>query len=191
MPKDDNLKDCIKKYLKDNNYKIENDALNMIISNLNNIYDYILNELDKVIIVKKDYIITKEDIEKYTIVYDKDYIFDFVDSVIKSDDKKIYKYLEKFISEKKEPAILFAAIATQYRLIYASKNLNKQGISEKDIATKLDVHPYRVKLAIQNGYKYTNSELEEKLLNIGELDQKIKLGIIDKYVALKLYLLKM
>ena len=188
MPKNTELNDKIKEYLSKNNYKIETIALNTIINNLNNNYDYILNELDKIMVVKKDYVINKEDIDKYTIKFEEINIFDFVDSIIKKEDKKIYKYLESFINKKNEPAILFSNIATQYRLIYASKNLIKQGLSEKDIASKLDIHPYRVKLAIQNSYNYTNTELKEKILYIGELDEKIKLGILDKYVALKLFL---
>ena len=188
MPLDKTLEDEVKKYLSKLNYKIERDALNLIIHNLNNNYDYILNELDKVMIIKKDYVITKEDIEKYTLTIELDNIFEFVDSIIKKDDKKIFKYLEKFIVSKNEPAILFSNVATQYRLIYVSKNLSKQGYSEKDIAELLEVHPYRIKLALQNSYNYTNKELEEKLIYIGELDQKIKLGIMDKYIALKLFL---
>ena len=188
MPKDNELSDKIKEYLSNNNYKIESSAINELINNLDSNYDYILNELDKIIVVKKDYVITKEDIDKYTIKLEKDNIFDFVDCIIEKDDKKMYKYLDKFINEKNEPAILFSNVATQYRLIYASKNLIKQGYSEKDIATEFDVHPYRIKLAIQNSYNYTNTELKEKLLYLGELDEKIKLGMLDKYVALKLFL---
>lgn len=183
------LESHIKEYLKENNFKIENIALTRLIKNLNNKYDYILNELDKVMIIKKDYLITLEDIEKYTISLENDDIFEFVDLIIKKDTIKIFKYLEKFINNKEEPAILFSNIATQYRLIYSIKNLIKNGYKEKDIATNLAIHPYRVKLALEKSYNYTNTELKEKLLYIGELDEKIKLGYIDKYIALKLFLL--
>ena len=52
-----------------------------------------------------------------------------------------------------------------------------------------DIHPYRVKLALDNSYNYTNEELKNNLLEIGMLDEKIKLGLIDKYIALKLFLI--
>lgn len=188
-PLEDELKACVKDYLKKNNFKIETPALNLLLDNLENNYDYILNELDKVIIVKKDYVINKEDIEKYTIKTKTDNIFDFVEYIIKKNESKIYEYLERFIYEKNEPAIIFSNVATQYRLIYSSKNLVKQGYSEKEIAELFDIHPYRVKLALNNSYNYTNTELKEKLLYIGELDEKIKLGLLDKYVALKLFII--
>lgn len=186
-PVGEDLKLQIIEYLKNNGFKIENNALTQLITNLNSNYDFILNELDKVIVVKKDYLITNEDIDKYTIKIIEENIFDFVDLVIKKDTKNIFIKLEKYIQEKQEPAILLSNIASQYRLIYSVKNLLKNGFSEKEIATELDIHPYRVKLAKEKSYNYTNEELKEKLLSIGSLDEKVKLGMIDKYVALKLF----
>lgn len=180
----------VKEYIKTNGYKIENNALEKLINNLKNNYDYILNELDKVMIVKKDYIINIDDIKKYTISLENNDIFEFVDLIIKKNDK-IFKYLDKFIENKEEPAILFSNLATQYRLMYSVKNLIKQGYNDKIIAENLDIHPYRVKLAIDKSYNYSNQELKEKLLYIGELDEKIKQGFIDKYIALKLFLLSL
>ena len=190
-PVGDDLRKMVIDYLKQDNFKIENSALTKLITNTVENYDFILNELDKVIVVKKDYLITDEDIDKYTIKIIEENIFDFVDLVIKKDTKNIFIKLEKYIQEKQEPAILLANIASQYRLIYSVKNLTRKGYSEKEIADELGIHPYRVKLAREKGYNYTNDELKEKLLSIGSLDEKVKLGIIDKYVALKLFLVNL
>ena len=190
-PVGDDLRKMVIDYLKQDNFKIENSALTKLITNTLENYDFILNELDKVIVVKKDYLITNEDIDKYTIKIIEENIFDFVDLVIKKDTKNIFIKLEKYILEKQEPAILLSNIASQYRLIYSVKNLTRKGYSEKEIALELGIHPYRVKLAREKSYNYTNDELKEKLLNIGSLDEKVKLGIIDKYVALKLFLVNL
>ncbi len=190
-PVGDDLRKMVIDYLKQDNFKIENSALTKLITNTLENYDFILNEIDKVIVVKKDYLITNEDIDKYTIKIVEENIFDFVDLVIKKDTKNIFIKLEKYIQEKQEPAILLSNIASQYRLIYSVKNLTRKGFSEKEIADELGIHPYRVKLAREKSYNYTNDELKEKLLNIGSLDEKVKLGIIDKYVALKLFLVNL
>ena len=86
MPQKEELEDKIKEYLSNNNYKIESNALNKLINNLNSNYDYILNEIDKILLVKKDYVINIDDIEKYTIKILEDNIFDFIDCIIKKDD---------------------------------------------------------------------------------------------------------
>ena len=82
-------------------------------------------------------------------------------------------------------------IAGQYRLIYSTKNLIKQGLSEKKVADELNVHPYRIKLAHDNSYNYSNIELKDKILSIGELDKKIKTGELDKYNALKIFIINL
>ena len=188
MPIKEELNTKIKEYLKEQNFKIENNALISIINRCNNNYDYILNELDKVILVKKDFLIAKQDIEKYTINTNNINIFDFVDKVIKKNIKESLKELNNIL-DFIEPAIIFSNLANQYRLILSTKNLINDGYSEKDIANKLNIHPYRIKLAHENSYNYTNKELKEKLLFVGELDYKIKRGEIDKNNALKLFLI--
>ena len=178
----------VKEYINNLGFKIENNVLNDLINNLNKNYDYILNEIDKVSIIKEDKIITKEDINKYTIKLETDILFDFVDAIIKKEEKKVYNYMMEYIKENKEPAILFSNIASQYRLIYSVKNLIKEGYRETEIATLFKIHEYRVKLAHDKSYNYTNEELKNKLLLIGKLDEKIKTGHIDKYSALKYFL---
>ena len=187
-PMDDELKSCVKDYLKKNSYKIETSALNLLLDNLENKYDYILNELDKVMIVKKDYLITKEDIEKYTISTKCDNIFDFVEYIVKKNETKMIEYLERFINDKNEPAILLSNVATQYRLIYSTKNLSKEGYSEKEIAEMLDVHPYRVKLACKHLFNYNLDEVKKILIDLANLDVKIKKGETDRYIDFELFL---
>lgn len=191
MPEKDNLKKEIIKYLKEKNYKIDNNALELLINRLDNNYDYILNELDKVLIMKKDYLINISDIKEYTINIENIDIFKCVDLVIKKDIEKCLEELNIIIENNIEPAIILSNIATQYRLIYSTKNLIKQGLTEKNIADELSVHPYRIKLAYDNSYKYSNEELKEKLLYIGELDRKIKVGELDKYNALKIFIINL
>ena len=179
----------VKEYLSKLGYKIDNNALNILINRCNNNYDIILNELDKILLVNNYNIINKDIIEKYTINDSVINIFDFVDLVIKKNIDKSLKNLNKLLDQEIEPSIIFSNIASQYRLIYSVKGLLKEGLNEKDIATKLSIHPYRIKLAHENSYNYTNKELKDKLLFIGELDKKIKTGEIDKNNALKIFLI--
>ncbi len=187
--KEEDLESTIKKYLKDNNFNIEYNALKKIISNLNNNIDLILNELDKLLVVKKDNTITLDDIDKYTTKLNDENVFDIVEAVIKKNKKKVFSYLDNFILNKEEPAILLSNIAIQYRLIYCTKKLTLNHKDSKEIATLLDVHPYRVKLALENSKLYTLDELKDNILKIGNLDEQIKLGKIDNYIALKMFLI--
>lgn len=190
-PTGDNLKKEIINYLKDFNFKIENKALDLLIKRLNNNYDYILNELDKIMIIKEDYLINVEDINKYSVNIEEVDLFKFVDLVIKKKIEECLEELKIIVENNIEPAIVLSMIAGQYRLIYSTKNLIKQGLSEKKVADELDVHPYRIKLAHDNSYNYSNIELKDKILSIGELDKKIKTGELDKYNALKIFIINL
>ena len=188
MPVKDELTKNINEYIRNSNYKIDNKALFNLIGRCNNNYDYILNELDKLFIVKENNIITDEDIIKYTNYEKIIDIFDIVDKIIKKKADLVLKDFNLIINNI-EPSVLLSNVATQYRLIYSTNNLIKDGLSESTIANKLGIHPYRIKLAHENFAYYTNKELEKKLLYIGELDKKIKEGVLDKTNALKILLL--
>ena len=190
-PTGDNLKKEIINYLKEFNFKIENKALDLLIKRLDNNYDYILNELDKIMIIKEDYLINVDDINKYSVNIEEVDLFKFVDLVVKKKIEECLEELKVIIENNIEPAIVLSMIAGQYRLIYSTKNLVKQGLSEKTIADELGVHPYRIKLAHDNSYNYSNIELKDKILSIGELDKKIKTGELDKYNALKIFIINL
>ena len=187
-PKGEEVNKYIKDYLKIIDYNIDTYALIELIKRCDNNIDYILNELDKLLIVKTNNNISKEDIVKY--VYDNSNIdlFEFTDLIIKKDIDKALLNLDNIIKQDIEPAVIFSTIANQYRLILSVKNLIKTK-SEKNIANMFGIHPYRVKLAHDNSYNYTNQELINNLLYIGEIDTKIKTSGMDKYNALKLFLI--
>ena len=63
------------------------------------------------------------------------------------------------------------------------------GKNNNDIASILNVHPYRVKLAIQNSYYYTESDLIKYIYKLANLDKDIKTGNIDKTLGLELFLI--
>ena len=81
-------------------------------------------------------------------------------------------------------------LANQFRIMYQCKELLKKGLSEKDIATTLKIHPYRVKLAIQNSRKYSSELLLQYISDLADMDISIKTGQIDKALALELFILK-
>ena len=81
-------------------------------------------------------------------------------------------------------------MANQFRLIYQSKELYKKGNREDTISKILNVHPYRVKLALEKSKNYSSKILLNYLLKLAEMDFKIKNGLIDKNLALELFILE-
>lgn len=89
-----------------------------------------------------------------------------------------------------EPLKIIIILANQFRIMYQSKELLKKGYTEKDIASILKIHPYRVKLAIQNGRSYSSKTLLKYLNDLADIDIGIKTGKLNKDLALELFILK-
>ena len=160
--------------------------LNKVGSNINNIE----NELDKLMIYKLDEKeILKEDIDSMCISNMEEEIFALSDAIIKNDNKKALELYNLFITRNYEVTQMIGLIASQFRFLLQIKLLYNNGKSNDEIAKLLEVHPYRVKLAINNCYYYSVESLSSYLNKLFELDKNIKLGLIDKNIFFQLFIL--
>lgn len=147
------------------------------------------NEINKIKAYKDDKTITKEDIVKLTNKNQEIDIFKLIDDIVEKNKDEALAIYHEMLKVGEEPLKIIILLATQFRLMYQSKELAKKGYSEKNIADTLKVHPYRVKLALQKGRKYKSETLLNYLLTLANIDIAIKTGKTDKSLALELFLL--
>lgn len=147
------------------------------------------NEINKIKAYKDDKTITKEDIVKLTNKNQEIDIFKLIDDIVEKNKDEALAIYHEMLKVGEEPLKIIILLATQFRLMYQSKELAKKGYSEKNIADTLKVHPYRVKLALQKGRKYKSETLLNYLLTLANIDIAIKTGKTDKNLALELFLL--
>ncbi len=174
----------ILKYCQKNNIEIDYRAINKLLENNLNNYDLVLNEIDKISIITNE--ITVEIVDKYSIKLISSENFDFCDAIITKDYKSINKHLNDFITLKLDIPPFIGLLASQYRIMYAIKSLNK---TNEQISKLLEVHPYRIKLAKEKSVLYTREEIQKKLLDLTELDYNLKTQNIDKYLLLKIFII--
>ncbi len=176
----------INNYAKKHNIIIDYLAINKLIDyNLAN-YDLILNEIDKIGIITNK--ITTDIIDEYSSKLNGEDTFNLCDAITSKNYKKINELVDKFILEKMEVVPLVALLAGQYRIIYATKELKD---SNEKIASILNVHPYRVKLAREKSYLYSKEELKDILLELCNLDKNLKSLNVNQYTLLKEFLIKL
>lgn len=147
------------------------------------------NEINKIKAYKDDKTITKEDIVKLTNKNQEIDIFKLIDDIVEKNKDEALAIYHEMLKVGEEPLKIIILLATQFRLMYQSKELAKKGYSEKNITDTLKVHPYRVKLALQKGRKYKSETLLNYLLTLANIDIAIKTGKTDKNLALELFLL--
>lgn len=187
-----NLDSYIKNYFESLEFKIDSLSINEIVSRLSSNTKVIDSELNKLYLYKlNDKTIELEDVKKVITRYEDNTIFKLVDAVVKRDKEKIFYLYKELLNNKEEPIMILTMLANQFRLMYQSKVLYNEGLSFKEIASKLKEHPYRVQLAIQNSNNLSKKELKNIIQKLAETDYQIKTGIMDKEKALEIFFLEL
>ncbi len=184
---DTNLNDYVKKF----NYKIDRDALNYVKTSANNNYDIILNELDKLMMLElEDKHITLDialKVVSYTI---NDNDFKLIDAITDKDLDLSLKLLKDYKLNKGEPVKLVAILGKEYHRLHVVTNLINKGKYMKEICSLMSLQDWQVNKYKVKAYKYTLKELEDQILALSNLDYQIKVGLIDSFLGLELFIIK-
>ena len=181
------LKKYVEDNLKENNYKMED--IEYFLDKVGSILPNIKNELDKLMMYKiEEKIITKEDIDKISILTSEEEIFSLTDAIVLKDTLKSLNLLETFLNKNYDEMQIIMLLASQFRFFFQVKRLMNKNKSESEIAKTLGVNPYRVKFTIKKLYSYTESMILEYIKKIAKMDHDIKLGLMDKNLALELFI---
>ena len=172
-------------------YDINISAINLLIDRVGNDLLVLDNEINKIKLYKdSDKKINDNDILNLTVKTSYEDIFKLIDYIISNNKDNALEILTEMIKNGEEPIKIIIILAGQIRLMYQSKVLLKKGLSEKRIANTLTVHPYRVKLALQKGKRYTENVLLNYLSELADIDYGIKSGHLNKDLALEMFILK-
>lgn len=175
-----------------NDYKVSNDAINLLINKVGNNLEIIYQEIEKLKMYKiQDKIITSKDIEDICVENINIDIFKFVDDIINKNKKSAIKTYKELLKLNEEPIKIVALLASKFRLMYQASILAKKGYTEDSISDILNTHKYPVHLAILSGYKYNPKVLLKYLNELADLDIGIKTGEKNKELALELFILSL
>ena len=115
--------------------------------------------------------------------------FDLVREIALKDKKKAVNIYNELLSYNIESYALFGLLESQYRILYQVKVLNKRNISYNDMASILEVHPFRVKKTLELVRYYTLKEIRKLLKNLSDIDFKIKSGVYENNIIIDLLIL--
>ena len=185
-----NINNSVREMFED--YKVSNDAINLLIDRAGSDLEVIYQEIEKLKIYKiEDRIITLKDIEDVCVENINIDIFKFVDDIINKNKKSAIITYKELLKINEEPIKIVALLSSKFRLMYQSTILAKKGYTEDSISEILKVHKYPVHLAIISGYKYNPKILLKYLNDLADLDIGMKTGEKDKELALELFILSL
>lgn len=173
-------------------YQISNASLNLLIDRVGKNLSLLEQEANKIMLYKnEEKEINNSDIINLTNKNIDIDIFKLIEAVIKKDKKTALEIYYEMLKYNEEPIKIIIMLANQFRIIYQSKEMYQKGYTEADIAKTLDIHPYRIKLALQNSRNYQANTLLTYIKKLAKLDINIKKGNIDKCMGLELFIINL
>lgn len=176
-----------KALIKAEGYTISQSALQLLVERSDQVMDTILANYNKLKMVCSDHKITEKAVEENVDLSLAQNIFSILDSALKKNYREAIERLNDQLRQGSNPIQLLAVFENQIELLVVAKILAKRGRTEPQIVKELGVHPYRIKLALQN--RLPLSKLITMLKEAIKLEYDYKNGLITANNFLQLYIL--
>nr|WP_242590563.1 DNA polymerase III subunit delta [Enterococcus sp. MSG2901] len=151
----------------------------------------LMRELQKLMLFAQDQKkITTKEVEQLVPKTLEHNLFDMTQYVLTGNTEQALRLYEDLVLQGEETIKINAILLAQLRLLLQTKFLIKIGYQQANIAETLKVHPYRVKLAMQEVRRFDEGLLVRLFDQLVELDYQIKTGQIDKELSFQLFVLQ-
>lgn len=134
--------------------------------------------------------ITYDDIQTMIARPLEENAFLIYDCLLKKDKSKAISIYRDLLVEGSEPVQLVGMLANQFRLLSEVSYLSTQYSSNNEIARLLGVHEYRVKLSRDHLRRITYKKILKKIDELYQLDLDIKSGVVDRFFAFEMFLIR-
>ncbi len=179
----------VTEYFKKKKTKISQDALNEVINRLNNRdLNYFNNEIEKLLLYKKDDISYDDVVNIVTPMIEND-VFSILESLIINKKEKALSSLLDLTNNNHDPVSLIALISTSLIFMDQVALLSLEGFSADEIARTLRANVYRVLANLRSLNNIGHNKIIEKLNELYNLEKKIKHSYINALFGLELFIL--
>ncbi|MBP2100138.1 DNA polymerase III subunit delta [Enterococcus rivorum] len=186
------VKQYVGQTIQSSGYEIRPEAFDLLLQLTDLNLSKVMGELQKLFLyASEDKIITLNSVKELVPKSLEHNVFDLTNDVLSGNGEKAIQLYEDLLLQGEETIKLNAILLNQIRLFLQTKILAKLGYQQANIAETLKIHPYRVKLALQQVRRFDLSRLEEIYDELVENDFKIKTGQIDKELLFELFILKL
>ena len=172
--------------------RISADAAEQIIVNAGAELSLIAPELDKLCtFAGNGGMIDREAVNELVSVNAEQNVFALIDEIVRLQAGQAMSRFYELLKRREEPVKILMLLARQFRIMLQAKELSAAGFGEREIAAELNLHPFSVKMALQQGKTFSQQTLSRVLAELAELDYRMKSGKTDKIYALERFLLKL
>lgn len=181
----------VKNYFERLGYKIEKEAIVELLNRVENNYQKLHGELDKLELLALDSkSITVKDVELLVPRNLEDNIFELSTAVIEKNKTKAINAYYDLMNKNVDPVTIISNLASKLKETITTKHLLSKGLNQQSVAEYFSVSSGRAYYMVKNANIQNFVELEKSFYSLVELDFKIKSGQIDKKLGLELWLLE-
>ena len=175
-------------------YQIENKALLLLLDYCKEDITKLQNECDKLKMYCLDTkIITEDDIKKLVVKKLNDateVTFSFVRALAEKNKELALELYYELLSYQIEPLSIIGLLASQIRIIYQVKLLQKKHLSNDEMARILkEKSSYRIAKTKEFIYSYQEEELLQMMIQLADVDLKIKSSDVEANFLIELFIL--
>lgn len=177
----------LSEYIKSQGGQITKQALNMLQDRSDSVLDTALSNAQKLLAIAPHKKIDENLVQHNIEISLAQNVFAILQSALAHHYEQAISRLHKELQEGDNPAQLLAIFAGQVEILLVIKILARRGRTSVEITKELGIHPYRVKLALQD--KSTIKQLKSLLQQVISDDYKFKRGELTSNYFLDLLLL--
>ena len=185
------VKQYIQDSLRNHQYSIQEEALETLLVKTQYSLTNSMKELDKLMLASIDKkMIPLELVESLVAKTLEQNIFELGESILKKEGVKALQIYHDMLLQKEDPLKMNAILLGQFRLLLQVSYLKREGYQEPEIQKTLGVHPYRVKIALQQSRRFGLPLLEKAFMQLVDTEYALKTSVGIKEMQLEWFILQ-
>ena len=183
------LPDIIRDIVYQNGGQITNGAIIRMLQKFPINLRLIINEVKKLLLENRQ--ITEKQVEQSIDNYHSEDYFALSNAIVNADKNAIIKYYNEKITYGQNAIAIVGQIASTLNLSILVDSYKKQGLSSKEIASKLNIHIFRIKKANDLLINKSAKKIKQLVNNLANLEFNIKSGNVNNTRGLDWFILEL
>ncbi len=161
--------------LKELNAEADQRALNLLVALVGNNVRRLTNEIEKLSVAAlPDKLITSELVESLVPNSREISNFDLTDYLLAGDRRRALQTLKKILDDGAEPLMILGLISYNFRRLFLSKELMRQGVDRKEVARVMKLHWNKQEDFLATARRSDAEKLSRIMRKIADTDLAIK-----------------
>ncbi|MBE9389682.1 DNA polymerase III subunit delta [Vagococcus salmoninarum] len=185
------VRNYTQQYIQNEGYEITPEAFDLLVRLTDMDLSKIMGEMTKILLYASETKKIQKPMIENLVPKSLDHnIFDMVTYVMAGKADEALSLYRDLLLQGEETIKINAILISQFRLLLQVKIMLSSGYQQSNLVDVLKIHPYRVKLAMQQVRNFDLKQLKTTFLELVDNDYRIKTGQLDKELIFELFILK-